>query len=340
MDSEDWPEGVPYPVTNPLDHALRSPDRYIQFIKRPTFFFDQSTSDSSPPWAQLMAKTAAMASVPLHIIKTQFTDDEDIAVLIAQKITADTEPTCQIQIAGAEITQVQKTLATGRPTLRSLLEAWNGVDDLDLYLEAVQGPPGGEPNAAKTLQDVSAMAQAIDKAAAIRPVPNCEAMLILANEWRQYVGDDASRKPIDAAFERKVIVPARAHLCSLLERKDLSAQQQEAALRCLLRTNRTDHGDELWMLMQKAMASETGPECHVWKDIFGVLMQGPHWADFVKLCLEKEGRNPFVRHAIAAMTEDPENVPTESPLGNTAGAQEWMRQAFSATEPSKPNGRA
>ncbi|MDF1814446.1 MAG: prolyl oligopeptidase family serine peptidase [Verrucomicrobiales bacterium] len=160
-------DNTPYDIKSEYDHKLRSPIRYTNFIKSPTYYIEGGAYEYSNNDAKKMERLAKKKAVPFKALVVDKADHFDILTsstrLIAQKILADTGDT-PISLTEAELNSAWWEL--NGISLTSELNSWmqeggdlaailknletdvevTSFSELDLIKSAVEKVLSGTPN--------------------------------------------------------------------------------------------------------------------------------------------------------------------------------------------------
>jgi hypothetical protein len=133
-------DNTPYAMSSTRDHELRSPIRYVNFIKHPVFYFEGEDSLSYVERAYEMERLAELNDIPFtpfELPGDHFALLAPITELIAQKIMADTGAECSIDFTQKELEQHWYTMQN--KTLVTEIAAWEKKGgDLQDYLDPLQ----------------------------------------------------------------------------------------------------------------------------------------------------------------------------------------------------------
>jgi dipeptidyl aminopeptidase/acylaminoacyl peptidase len=101
---------LPFDLSDKIEVALRSPDRWLPSIQGPTFVFEGDQTPSNSKSVKFMMKLKAPHSVHFYLVHgaTHFTILAPTNRLIAQKILQDTDATSNIEFSDSEIEGLMK----------------------------------------------------------------------------------------------------------------------------------------------------------------------------------------------------------------------------------------
>ena len=109
---------TPFPYRNRAESYVRSPIGFVATLRAPTFYFEGEES-AYPPYAEAMERRARRAGKPFRAFTIKGGDHFNILTplnrLVAQKIAADTGPTCNIRFTDDEVQRTfDAAAATGK----------------------------------------------------------------------------------------------------------------------------------------------------------------------------------------------------------------------------------
>ncbi len=99
-------EYLPFDMTNPKEVEFRSPGRWLETIKSPTFVFEGSVQGNAES-LKTMSRATTNPNIHFEVVRgaSHFSVLAPINRLIASKILSDTEPVCNLTFTAAELTQ-------------------------------------------------------------------------------------------------------------------------------------------------------------------------------------------------------------------------------------------
>ncbi|MEK6239777.1 MAG: hypothetical protein N2C14_34075, partial [Planctomycetales bacterium] len=100
---------IPFDASIKYEFTLRSPMRHVPSIRRPTFYFEGTSSTTYVAQAARMHDFAESRGIPFQAFPVRRADHfnilDPLTKLIAKKILADVEPDCNISFTNNEVQQ-------------------------------------------------------------------------------------------------------------------------------------------------------------------------------------------------------------------------------------------